>query len=156
MSAEVARFRRLFEHDAWANAAALASLRAGPAPGQARAWMAHITGAELLWLARLHQRPSELPVWPDLDLDACATRLTELAGDWMELLAPLDDDGLADGVAYRNSKGEFWTSTVGDILTHVVLHAAYHRGQIAAAVRAAGGEPAYTDFIHAVRMGLIE
>ena len=48
-------------------------------------------------------------------------------------------DGLTDGVAYRNSKGEFWTSTVADILTHVVLHAAYHRGQIAAAVREAGG-----------------
>lgn len=74
----------------------------------------------------------------------------------MELLASLDDDGLADGVAYRNSKGEFWTSSAGDILTHVVLHAAYHRGQIAAAVRGAGGEPAYTDFIHAVRMELIE
>ena len=74
----------------------------------------------------------------------------------MECLASLDEDGLRDGVAYRNSKGEFWTSTVGDILTHVVLHASYHRGQIAAAVRQAGGEPAYTDFIHAVRLGLIE
>jgi uncharacterized damage-inducible protein DinB len=156
MSVEVAQFRRLFEHDAWANAAALASLRVGPAPDQARAWMAHIIGAEHLWLARLHQRPPEVAVWPELDLDACATQLTELAGEWMECLASLDEDGLRDGVAYRNSKGEFWTSTVGDILTHVVLHASYHRGQIAAAVRQAGGEPAYTDFIHAVRMGLIE
>lgn len=156
MSAEVARFRRLFEHDAWGNAAALASLRTGPAPGKAQAWIAHIVGAEYLWLARLHQQPSEMPVWPDLDLDACATHLTELAGEWMQYLHPLDEDGLADGVAYRNSKGEFWTSTVGDILTHVVLHASYHRGQIASAVRDAGGEPAYTDFIHAVRMGLIE
>jgi uncharacterized damage-inducible protein DinB len=156
MTTEVARFRRLFEHDAWANAAALASLRVGPAPDRACAWMAHIVGAEYLWLARLHQRPSELPVWPQLDLDACATHLTELAGEWMEFLGSLDEDGLADGVAYRNSNGEFWISTAGDILTHVVLHASYHRGQVAAAVREAGGEPAYTDFIHAVRMGLIE
>jgi uncharacterized damage-inducible protein DinB len=156
MNAELAQHRRLLEHDAWANAAALASLRVGPSPDQARAWMAHIVGAEHLWLARLHQRPPELAVWPELDLDACATQLTELAGEWMAYLASLDEEGLADGVAYRNSKGEFWTSTVGDILTHVVLHAAYHRGQIAAAVRQAGGEPAYTDFIHAVRMGLIE
>jgi len=156
VSPELARLRRLLEHDAWANAAALASLGSGPASGQARAWMAHIVGAEYLWLARLHQRPSEMPVWPDFDLDSCATRLTELAGEWMQFLESLDEDALVDGVAYRNSKGEFWTSTVGDILTHVVLHAAYHRGQIAAAVRGAGGEPAYTDFIHAVRMGLIE
>jgi uncharacterized damage-inducible protein DinB len=156
MSAEIARFRRLLEHDAWANAAALLSLRTGPAPDKARTWIAHIVGAEHLWLARIHQRPPEMPVWPDCDLDASATQLTELAAEWMQLLESLDDDGLAEGVAYRNSKGEFWTSTVGDILSHVVLHAAYHRGQIASAVRDAGGEPAYTDFIHAVRMGLIE
>ena len=33
---EVARFRRLFEYDAWANTAALTSLRLGPAPEKAR------------------------------------------------------------------------------------------------------------------------
>ena len=153
---DTARFWRLLEHDAWANAAALASLGAGPAPAKARAWMAHIVGAEHLWLARLHQRPPEMPVWPDFDLETCAARLTDLAGEWTQFLESLDEDALADGVAYRNSKGEFWTSTVADILTHVVLHAAYHRGQVAAAVREAGGEPAYTDFIRAVRTGLIE
>ena len=40
-----------------------------------------------------------------------------------------------------------------DILTHVTMHSAYHRGQIAADVRVAGFTPAYTDFIHAVRTG---
>ena len=45
---------------------------------------------------------------------------------------------------------------MADILSHVVLHASYHRGQIASAMREAGGTPAYTDFIHAVRSGLIE
>ncbi len=43
-----------------------------------------------------------------------------------------------------------------DILTHVVLHSAYHRGQIASQVRSGGEQPAYTDFIHAARQGLIE
>ena len=60
-----------------------------------------------------------------------------------------------ESVAYRNSKGEPWTSTVGDILTHVVTHSAYHRGQVASELRAAGFEPAYTDFIHAVRQGFL-
>ena len=97
-----------------------------------------------------------MPVWPDLDLEACAAELTDLQGDWMRCLETLDEEGLEDGVAYRNTKGEFWTSTVADILTHVVLHSAYHRGQIAAAIREAGGTPAYTDYIHAVRSGLVE
>jgi len=42
------------------------------------------------------------------------------------------------------------------VLTHVVLHSAYHRGQIATQMRAGGEAPAHTDFIHAVRRGLIE
>ena len=97
-----------------------------------------------------------MPVWPDLDLATCGEEIVRLTADWMQWLEGLDGDGLTDGVAYRNSKGEFWTSTVGDILTHVALHGGYHRGQIAAAVREAGGTPAYTDFIHAVRTGLVE
>jgi uncharacterized damage-inducible protein DinB len=75
---------------------------------------------------------------------------------WTDYLAGLHEADLAEGVGYRNSRGEFWVSTVDDILTHVVVHSAYHRGQIASAVREAGGEPAYTDFIHAARQGLVE
>jgi uncharacterized damage-inducible protein DinB len=37
----------------------------------------------------------------------------------------------------------------------VLLHSAYHRGQIASFMRASGDTPAYTDFILAVRQGLI-
>ena len=59
-------------------------------------------------------------------------------------------------ITYKNSKGEAWNSTVQDVLTHVLMHSAYHRGQIAGQVRAGGETPAYTDFIHAARQGLIE
>jgi uncharacterized damage-inducible protein DinB len=152
---EMVRFRRMVEHAAWASAAALDALRAGPAPEKARAWLAHIVGAERLWLARLQHEPATMPVWPDLDLAACGEELAALGAEWQRLLEALDEEGLDEGVGYRNSKGEFWTSRVSDILTHVSHHGAYHRGQIASAVRAGGGEPAYTDFIHAARQGTI-
>jgi uncharacterized damage-inducible protein DinB len=42
------------------------------------------------------------------------------------------------------------------VLLHVIMHSAYHRGQIAMAMRAAGQQPAYTDFIHAVRNSFVE
>jgi uncharacterized damage-inducible protein DinB len=58
-------------------------------------------------------------------------------------------------VGYTNSKGEPWTNTVEEILTHVVIHSTYHRGQIASDLRNAGLEPAYTDYIHALRQKLI-
>ena len=153
---ELVRFRRMFEHDAWANGAVLDALRLGPAPAKARSWIAHIVGAERLWLARIRHEPSEMPVWPELDFDICAEELVAIEGEWMQCLATLDEEGLEEGVGYRNSKGEFWTSTVGDILTHVALHASYHRGQIAASIREAGGAPPYTDYIQAARTGLLE
>ena len=153
---EMERLRRMFEHAAWANTEAFEALRGGPAPEKARAWLAHRVGAERLWLARLRQEPAVLPVWPDLDLETCGRELDAVAGEWRSYLDALDEEDLADGVAYRNSKGEFWTSSVGDILTHVLLHAHYHRGQIAASQREAGGAPAYTDFIHAARSGFLD
>ncbi|MGH3118718.1 MAG: DinB family protein [Gaiellales bacterium] len=156
MNPELKYFARLLRYDCWANGEALESLRSGRAPDQVVRWMAHIVGAECLWLARLRQEPPTLPVWPDFDLDDSAVRLPLLAVAWQRHLEALAPEDLDDGVAYRNSKGEFWTSSVRDILDHVLTHSAYHRGQIATAVREAGGEPAYTDFIHAVRQGLVE
>ena len=157
MTVDVRHFCRLLEHDRWANAETLDSLRAhATLPPRALTLMGHIVGAEFLWLARLRQEAPVMSVWPELDLDACAARLGELDVLWPGLLRELQDEDLDDGRAYRNTKGEFWTSTVGDILTHLTMHSAYHRGQIASAVRESGGSPAYTDYIHAVRQGLIE
>lgn len=156
MSADLRYFTRLLEHDRWANAETLRLLAEGPAPPAAVRWMGHIIGAEHLWLARLRQEAPNMSVWPEIDLYGCEARLDELDRLWPEYLAELEQDDLDDGRAYRNSAGEFWTSTVGDILTHVAMHSSYHRGQIASAVRERGGIPAYTDFIHAVRQGLIE
>ena len=117
--------------------------------------MGHIVGAEYLWLARLRQEPPPLPVWPDLPVEQCAARLGELSGMWHHYLADAGSGRVAERVTYINSKGEEWTSVVEDILTHVTIHSAYHRGQIASDLRASGQIPAYTDFIHAVRQGLI-
>ena len=75
---------------------------------------------------------------------------------WRDYLDGLLAADLSRAVSYKNSKGEVYTSAVEDILTHVLLHSAYHRGQIASHMRANGQTPAYTDFIHGVRQGLIE
>ena len=146
---------RLLRYDIWANGETVGSLRQGPPPARSLKWMGHIIGAEYLWLARLRQVPAPLPVWPDLPVEECAIRLGELSSMWREYLANATPRQLAERVAYTNSKGEKWTNVVEDILTHVTIHSAYHRGQIASDLRAAGQVPAYTDFIHAVRQGFI-
>jgi uncharacterized damage-inducible protein DinB len=149
-------FKRLLAYDAWANRETLSSLRAaGAPPPKALRVLSHLVGAGRLWLARLEGSREKAPaVWPELSLEEEAAALEELARRWTGF-AGLDDSSLARPVSYTNSKGEPWTSSVGDILMHVVLHGSYHRGQIASELRAASHTPAYTDYIEAVRRNRI-
>lgn len=153
----LAYHRRQLAYDHWANETVIASLASlGPPPPRALRFMAHILGAECLWLARLRKEGSPLAVWPELSVSECAARSAELRERWSAYVDGLSPASLAAPVTYTNTKGEAWTNSVGDILTHVVVHSAYHRGQIATDVRAAGHTPAYTDFIHAVRQGYVD
>lgn len=148
--------QRQFRYDAWANAEVLRAVRAGGAVlERPLELMSHILSAEHLWLERLKQTPQTLPVWPKFDLVRCESEAHELRRLWSVYLEETKAD-LAQTVSYKNSKGENWTSTITDILTHVVLHSSYHRGQIASYMREKGLTPAYTDFIHAVRQGFVE
>jgi uncharacterized damage-inducible protein DinB len=153
----LAYLRRQFAYDAWANREVCAGLKASAhASARSVRLLAHILSAERLWLQRIQQQTQSLPVWPEFSLEQCAAQTEEMAKLWHEYMKQISEPQLANKVVYKNTKGEPWTSSVEQILTHVILHSAYHRGQIAAQMRAEGNEPVYTDFIHAVRQGLIE
>jgi uncharacterized damage-inducible protein DinB len=151
----VDHLRRQFAYDLWANQQVLKSIRTS-AGGRDRSLqlMSHILAAQRLWLERLEQKPQSLPVWPQLDLEGCEADASELGRLWMKYLEEAGD--LSQTVSYQNSKGEVWMSSIVEVLTHVVMHSVYHRGQIASHMRASGETPAYTDFIHAVRQGLVK
>jgi uncharacterized damage-inducible protein DinB len=146
--------RRQFVYDAWANREVLNAIRAAGGENQrCLQLMAHIVAAERVWLDRLKQQPQSVPVWPESDLSSCEEECVHLAKLWLEYLDEVED--LAQVISYKNSKGESWTSSIGDVLTHVIMHSAHHRGQIASHMREKGQTPAYTDFIHGVRQGLV-
>jgi len=151
----LSRLQREFAHDAWANEQTIASLRDAEAPPDALRFMAHIVAAEWLWLGRLKQWREAFPVWPEWTREQCEAQAGKLPPLWQELLRGMKPAGLDQPATYVNSKGETWTSTCGDVLTHVLLHSSYHRGQIATELRAAGLTPAYTDYIEAVRRGYV-
>ena len=154
----LAHLQRLFAYDEWANSEVLSSFqKAGSGtPEKSLKWLAHILSAERLWLERLTTQSQTHPVWPDFTLEQLSKEITDLARLWKEYLSSLGEDGLTRSLTYKNTKGESWTSVKQDILMHVVMHSAYHRGQIASAMRAAGFTPAYTDFIHGVRQGWVK
>jgi len=148
--------RRQFAYNEWANRETLSAMKSAGADERSLQLMAHILSAERLWLERMRQQPQSKPVWPKEDLAQCEANAAEMAQLWRQYLEPITSGDLSETTSYKNSKGEPWASTVGDILTHVIMHSAYHRGQIASHMREAGQTPAYTDFIHAARQGLLK
>lgn len=149
-------FVRQFAYNAWANREVLKILEADEAASQSLYLFSHVLSAERLWLERIRQQPQSLPVWPRLTVEECAGQADEIASQWRNYLDEVDPSQFSIEVAYRNSKGQQWTNSAHDILSHVLLHSSYHRGQIAKEMRARGKQPAYTDFIHAAREGFIK
>jgi uncharacterized damage-inducible protein DinB len=149
--------RREFSYNAWANREVLAAIRsAGDESARSLQLMSHILGAERVWYERLKQQPQSVPVWPEPNLAWCDAEAAILERLWREYLELITAGDIAQPISYKNTKGEEWTSMIADVLTHVALHSAYHRGQIASHMREIGQTPANTDFIHCVRQGLVE
>jgi uncharacterized damage-inducible protein DinB len=150
------RLQQLLAHMKWADARVLDSMRGGSGGsygGDPRALeiYAHVLGAEHVWLTRLKQEPATVAVWPRLDVAACAALAQANASGLEEFIDGLTASDLDRIVAYRNSADVPFESSVADILLHVFMHGAYHRGQVALLVRDGGNEPTATDYIAFVR-----
>lgn len=152
----LADFQRMFAYDTWANHEVVASFRKSGSGPKSIKYLAHVLAAGQLWLDRLNGNDQKVAVWPDPDLGQCEAQAAELGAGWQAFLESVGERGLTRIISYTNSKGEPWSSRVDDVLMHVLMHGAYHRGQIASDTRAAGFTPAYTDFIHAVRQNYLE
>ena len=157
---EIRRLQRRFEYDRWAQERTLESLSAASATGAESEALdrpverfAHLLGTGHLWLARIRDERPPCAVWPAWTLDDCRRENPALIERLEAWSGSLDEEQLERRVDYVNTQGEAWSDTVRDIAEHVLLHGAYHRGQIASDLRAAGFAPAYTDFIQAVRTG---
>jgi len=145
-------FIPLFKHVEWADKKVLESLRSAQNPQKRSLQLySHILGSEHVWLSRINGTTKRVEVWPVLSLDECERLAKENTAAFRDLVSRLTPELLEKLVTYRNSAGDQYTSTVKDILTHVALHGSYHRGQIAASLRAGGDTPSSTDYIAFVR-----
>ena len=162
-----AHLQRVLVADAEANRRAIASIRTAlkqaecaggpwthgkPPAARAAEVMGHINSARYEWLVRLGvlaKRP--FVMWPTCGIDEVERESVMLDGAWRAFLAGMDDTKLAVSVRYSSVEGTPWVSTVEEIVTHVLNHSTYHRGQISMLVQAAGGERATTDFIGITR-----
>ncbi|MBX6364878.1 MAG: DinB family protein [Gemmatimonadetes bacterium] len=146
--------RRLFAHMEWADRRVLELLAraGGDAPEPAVRTFAHVLGAERVWMLRLHGEDSRAqPTWPVLSMEELHALAAANRAEYARYLEGLRETDLTSILAYTNQQGQPFRTAVGDILLHVALHGAYHRGQVARMVREAGGEPVNTDFVTYVR-----
>jgi uncharacterized damage-inducible protein DinB len=154
------QYRRWFEYEKDSHRKVLESLDAVPEADRssepyqkALSIMGHVIAARQMWLHRMDpafERPAEL--FPtSLTRDDLAARLATMERGWTDRFARLTEPELQRSFTYRATEGDWYRSTIYDVLTQLYGHSLYHRGQIASLVRAAGGQPAQTDFIFWVR-----
>ncbi len=156
-------FRRLFEYEEACTRKVVDSLHAakahlesaGVAPEAAPFIRAveifsHIQAARRVWLSRLGA--AEWPddgVFPSWSLQKAGTQAPLMDSLWLDYAKRLTLADLDRRVEYTATEGLARSAMLRDILTHVVNHSTYHRGQIARLVAEClgPGKAAVTDFI---------
>jgi uncharacterized damage-inducible protein DinB len=99
-------------------------------------WLRRVLGDEAIQLREL-TAPADMAgladAWPGLHRQ------------WLEWAASLQDWGKI--IPHRNLKGDEFRMPAWQIVLHLTNHGSYHRGQVAASLRAAGFTPPSTDLI---------
>jgi uncharacterized damage-inducible protein DinB len=150
--------RTLYAYDAWANRRVLDAC-AALAPEQftkdlessfrsARDTLAHIMGAEWLWLERFRGRTAALASGDQFpDLASLRARWAEVERDLLAYVGGLSAADLERSFDYRDTKGNPHSSLLWQTLQHVANHSTYHRGQVTTLFRQLGVKPIGTDLI---------
>lgn len=150
---DIAELRQQVAFEVWADGAQIDSLEgvADP-PEQLLAVTWHLVSAIDTWLARIEQRaPLEPFEWRTPARHELRPYFDRVCARLEAFVASVDEAALDGVVAYGNSKGRAYESRVRDVLQHLFLHGAEHRGQIAQEVGRLGGQPVETEYIFWLR-----
>ena len=109
-----------------------------------RETLAHLIGAESVWIARWD---GDSPVaFPD---GSGLTDLATIRAEWLtqehrlrSVLDRLGAHGIDQPLDYRGFDGRQYRQLFSEMLQHVVNHASYHRGQVTMMLRQLGVAPA--------------
>jgi uncharacterized damage-inducible protein DinB len=156
---------KLFAYGRWAHAKTLGSVAPlspeefnrpiGGSFGSVQKTLAHMYGADWVWLERWHGRsPRALPEPQD------AWTLEDFREKWKpvekghgDVVAAVTPERLIEPMSYVNFAGESCTYPLGEALLHLVNHGTYHRGQIATMLRQLGHAPVSTDYLRYLDAG---
>jgi uncharacterized damage-inducible protein DinB len=160
MTALLASIRGLLAYTIWADRQILQALEEVPAEDLARdtgtsfgsvlGTMAHILGAEQVWLSRFLGVPLQaLPSIEDFpDLAALRSSWEDFWPQLEVFLASLSEDQLGRDLHWTSFSGQDHTAPLRQALLHVVNHSTYHRGQVVAQLRQLGRSAPSTDLVY--------
>jgi uncharacterized damage-inducible protein DinB len=108
--------------------------------------LVHVFGADSAWLGRIHGQAPSRPNPSDYpNLEALREAWEVVLDGWKEEVSKLENP--KQTIAYKSYDGLPFTSSLEEIVKHVVNHGTYHRGQVAAMQRMLGAEAVGTDLI---------
>jgi uncharacterized damage-inducible protein DinB len=153
----------LYDYNAWANRRSLGAAEAltteqftremGSSFSSVRDTLAHVWGAEWVWLERFQGRsPAALPdVKEFADPTTLKTRWLELEARLLQFVGGLSQADLEREMEYKTLKFGMYRNPLWQSMQHVVNHGSYHRGQVTTMLRQLGKQPVPTDLIHFYR-----
>jgi uncharacterized damage-inducible protein DinB len=109
--------------------------------------MSHILLGEQAWLQRMNGKPPDKEIWKTLTIP----QLWEFHNHHKQELLTILNGDIQKIISYQRFSGEIHKSSISDILSHLVLHAVHHRGQMAARVSDMNIKVINTDFIEYCR-----
>jgi uncharacterized damage-inducible protein DinB len=122
---------------------------AGSSFGSVVGTLAHILGAEQVWLSRFVGDPLDhvpgVETYPDLA--ALEGGFEDFWPQAEYFLASLTEAMLEGDLHYTNTRGEAHTLKLWQALMHLSHHSAYHRGQVVTLLRQMGYAPPATDLM---------
>ncbi len=153
----------LYDFNAWANHRSMEAASAltpeqftkpmGSSFSSVRDTLAHICGAEWIWLERFQGRsPSSLPdVSQFADVASLRAHWDELEGRLLKFVHGLKQEDLERVMEYKTLKFGVYKNPLWQSMQHVVNHGTYHRGQVTTMLRQHGAQPIPTDLMHFYR-----
>jgi len=155
--------RGLYDYNAWANRRSLAAAAAltpeqftktmGSSFSSVRDTLAHIFGAEWIWLERFQGRsPAGLPDTTQYpDAATLAERWSEFEPRLLNFVRGLSQSDLDRTLEYKTLNFGVYSNPLWQSMQHVVNHGSYHRGQVTTMLRQLGAQPILTDLMHFYR-----
>ena len=155
--------RILYDYNAWANRRSIEAAAAltedkfvqpmGSSFGSVRDTLAHIWGAEWIWLERFQGRsPSSLPDTTQFqDMASLRERWDELEARLLSFVRGLAQADLDRVFEYKSLKFGVYRNPLWESMQHLVNHGTYHRGQVTTLLRQLGAQPIATDLMHFYR-----